>query len=259
MVEDESYLDFFPSTPSSTTPSQLAHNSLFGVSIARAYLPSRTLPHVRRHTFHYFPLRIVHSSSRQNDVSLPRPAFHDSLGSCCPSVSMPTSLATIRTATSSGVDSKILTKIKSSRDVIVQMKQIKGADYMPGFALDAENLVSEQVKYIPFETMKLRCFKAPISRKALMRGFLGLEGLPDTVMCSNKPHGCGRISCSWYTGIFWCNNADTDSGPHPCNIFGQYARYIYHHCHTPGGNGLIWGALIDDRNRLEVTVNAQEC
>ncbi|KAK7753976.1 hypothetical protein SLS62_004075 [Diatrype stigma] len=47
-----------------------------------------------------------------------------------------------------------------------------------------------------------------------------LVGLGDDVMCSNAPHTCGRISCSWDAAIWYCNDQDIYL-PERCNRLGR--------------------------------------
>ncbi|RYP72957.1 hypothetical protein DL770_007876 [Monosporascus sp. CRB-9-2] len=55
----------------------------------------------------------------------------------------------------------------------------------------------------------------PIQREYLTEGVGYLAALGDGLRCSNLPKTCGRISCSWSSGIWWCN---------------VYARDIHDHC-----------------------------
>jgi hypothetical protein len=59
-----------------------------------------------------------------------------------------------------------------------------------------------------------------------------LKGLPDEVTCQNGPgpDNCGRISCSWNSGISWCNQREETSDVFKCNQFAAPAQDILNRC-----------------------------
>ncbi|RYO90577.1 hypothetical protein DL766_007435 [Monosporascus sp. MC13-8B] len=94
----------------------------------------------------------------------------------------------------------------------------------------------------------------PVQREYLTEGVGYLAALGDGLRCSNLPKTCGRISCSWSSGIWWCNgksfkhrisqvvdslkfekltNVSADNGhmvEYKCNLFAVYARDIHDNC-----------------------------
>ncbi|KAG4437855.1 hypothetical protein IFR05_006657 [Cadophora sp. M221] len=47
--------------------------------------------------------------------------------------------------------------------------------------------------------------------------------------CWVNAHSCARVSCSWDSGIYFCNNNNYNIG-HPCAQIGDYAAAIYDRC-----------------------------
>ncbi|RYP74133.1 hypothetical protein DL771_003191 [Monosporascus sp. 5C6A] len=75
----------------------------------------------------------------------------------------------------------------------------------------------------------------PVQREYLTEGVGYLAALGDGLRCSNLPKTCGRISCSWSSGIWWCNETDIDQDndhmvEYKCNLFAVYARDIHDSC-----------------------------
>ncbi|KAH7363924.1 hypothetical protein BKA65DRAFT_545838 [Rhexocercosporidium sp. MPI-PUGE-AT-0058] len=47
--------------------------------------------------------------------------------------------------------------------------------------------------------------------------------------CWVNAHSCARVSCSWDSGIYFCNNNNYNLG-HPCAQIADYAAAIYDRC-----------------------------
>ncbi|KAI1431353.1 hypothetical protein GGR50DRAFT_679804 [Xylaria sp. CBS 124048] len=149
-------------------------------------------------------------------------------------------------------------------DVISQMQAIKGADYMPEFMLDSDAADQNSTDELGFRAdpnHHVSC-GGPFARPGRIRlGIRYLKRLPDTVLCTNKrgPHSCGRISCSWDSGIWWCNEKKVASDTYKCNMFAQYAKEIVELCGTLGFSSTVSGRNWDDVFDLLVRVKATSC
>ncbi|KAL2820207.1 hypothetical protein BDW59DRAFT_117563 [Aspergillus cavernicola] len=71
------------------------------------------------------------------------------------------------------------------------------------------------------------------------------------------PRSCKRISCSWLSGIFWCNfNHETKTLPSYNNI-AQGAQVIYNHCRSNQVIGLA--GTLDHTDHWRVDVAYSNC
>ncbi|KAI0410012.1 hypothetical protein F4802DRAFT_592893 [Xylaria palmicola] len=86
-------------------------------------------------------------------------------------------------------------------NVIFQMRQIKGANYTPGFVVEAKNQSTEAEPAFSVAKPILECGDAIASLTAIREGIAYIRQLRDDVICSNAPGACGRISCSSKSGI----------------------------------------------------------
>ncbi|KAK0656214.1 hypothetical protein B0T16DRAFT_487593 [Cercophora newfieldiana] len=80
---------------------------------------------------------------------------------------------------------------------------------------------------------------------------------PDKI-CDPRPgpDGCGRISCSWNSGIHICQRNLTQPVPFMCYEAADWARDIVKKC---GNNDMVIGAAYDTEHDLSVEIFFSEC
>ncbi|KAI1320861.1 hypothetical protein F5Y16DRAFT_405454 [Xylariaceae sp. FL0255] len=93
----------------------------------------------------------------------------------------------------------------------------------------------------------------------IQQGITYLRSLSGTCTNGPGPGNCGRISCSWSSAIYWCNDNPTDF-TYPCSGFADYAQIICNDCtfRTGKNNKIVWGQAFDDR-RFNVLVGSDDC
>ncbi|KAI0157469.1 hypothetical protein GGR57DRAFT_501085 [Xylariaceae sp. FL1272] len=74
------------------------------------------------------------------------------------------------------------------------------------------------------------------------------------------PGNCGRISCSWNSAIYWCNDKSVDSENYDCSSFAPYAQAIFDECSYRVGLDLdlVWGQAWDTDN-FRVIIGLDHC
>ncbi|KAI1494718.1 hypothetical protein F5X96DRAFT_693821 [Biscogniauxia mediterranea] len=60
-----------------------------------------------------------------------------------------------------------------------------------------------------------------------------LRGIKGNCTNGPGPANCGRISCSWNSGIWWCND-DTEPKTVDCSLFASYVADIVERCYNEG-------------------------
>ncbi|KAI3327499.1 hypothetical protein F4824DRAFT_506920 [Ustulina deusta] len=145
------------------------------------------------------------------------------------------------------------------QDVVDQMRQIKGSYYTPSFVSQASNQSLEAEPPYNIAKQNIKCGGALANPFRINEGVSYLHKLPDTAMCTNSPRSCGRISCSWRSGIYWCNDKDVFSDAYKCSMFGDYASLIVKECATWGKSPHVAGMDRDSLNRLGVVVKKAPC
>ncbi|KAI1279393.1 hypothetical protein F5Y07DRAFT_397021 [Xylaria sp. FL0933] len=149
----------------------------------------------------------------------------------------------------------------SIEDVVDQMRQIKGPNYTPDFAIMTETqaLAGTSTYHEAEKTMTVQCGAKQANPRRIMDGIYYLQHLGDHVMCTNAPQSCGRISCSWSSGIFWCNDKTVPSDAYKCKMFGNYARIIVNECAIYDRNPRVCGLLHDSEFDLTTVVKWARC
>ncbi|KAH9907301.1 hypothetical protein F4778DRAFT_799613 [Xylariomycetidae sp. FL2044] len=72
------------------------------------------------------------------------------------------------------------------------------------------------------------------------------------------PRVCGRISCSYGSAIYWCNDND-HLFSHQCSDFATYAQTVRNYCtYSDFGQLDVWGQIFDDQN-FNVMVGSDKC
>ncbi|KAI1160439.1 hypothetical protein F5B18DRAFT_509785 [Nemania serpens] len=144
-------------------------------------------------------------------------------------------------------------------NVIDQMRQIKGAHYTPSFVSEAENRTLEDKHQYHTAGQKIECGGDFADADRIAQGIDYLTHLPDSSKCSNSAKTCGRISCSWNSGIWWCNEKETLSDAYKCNMFGSYARRVLDECAIYDMNPRVSGKNTDDELNLNVVLAKASC
>lgn len=96
----------------------------------------------------------------------------------------------------------------------------------------------------------------PADVTAVDEGISYLNHLPDSTRCSNSPSSCGRISCSYSSAIYWCNDNKYVRKVYRCNLFAGYASVVSRECYQ---KWLVGGKISDDNLELTVHVLGQRC
>ncbi|KAI0099224.1 hypothetical protein GGR51DRAFT_565041 [Nemania sp. FL0031] len=144
-------------------------------------------------------------------------------------------------------------------NVIYQMRQIKGADYTPSFVSKAESQITKSQPDHHVAKHNIECGGSDADPRRIDQGVDYLNHLPDSSICGNAPKTCGRISCSWNSAIWLCNDSTSGNNPHKCNMFGQYAAEIVKECAIYDSNPRVSGRNYDDQLILSVVVKKASC
>jgi hypothetical protein len=84
--------------------------------------------------------------------------------------------------------------------------------------------------------------------------------------CSNQagPGNCGRISCSWNSGIWWCND-NLVTYTRPCSYFADYVDILNMQCRWDLNHGsgdklyMISGQIFDSDNFNVIIARHEFC
>ncbi|KAI1825645.1 hypothetical protein F4861DRAFT_187335 [Xylaria intraflava] len=150
-------------------------------------------------------------------------------------------------------------------NVIDQMRTIKGPDYKPEFMIDSDATnhgpAGKRNSHAESGDHYVTCGGPDASAGRIQQGINYLSNLPDSVMCSMPPgpKNCGRISCSWKSGIWWCNEKPTTSDLYQCNIFALYAAEILESCAIDDDNPRVAGYNWDSGFNFTVQVKEAWC
>ncbi|KAI1119095.1 hypothetical protein F5Y14DRAFT_446306 [Nemania sp. NC0429] len=144
-------------------------------------------------------------------------------------------------------------------NVIQQMKQLKGAHYTPSFVTKAENQMLEDKHQYHTAGQKVQCGGDPADPSRIGQGIDYLSHLPDSSLCTNPASTCGRISCSWKSGIWWCNEKTMHSDVYKCSMFASYAARVVDECTIYDTNPRVSGKNSDDELNLSVVVARASC
>ncbi|KAJ8121737.1 hypothetical protein ONZ43_g1885 [Nemania bipapillata] len=147
------------------------------------------------------------------------------------------------------------------QNVIEQMRRIKGAHYTPGFMSmsDAENHALGTNPDHHLSNTTVQCGGPEADPRRIDQGIDYLNHLPNSSKCSNAAKTCGRISCSWNSAIWFCNDKTVPSNVYQCNMFGKYAKAIVDECAIYDRNPRVSGRDFDDGLDLSVVVKKTSC
>ncbi|KAI1261267.1 hypothetical protein F5Y18DRAFT_431350 [Xylariaceae sp. FL1019] len=100
----------------------------------------------------------------------------------------------------------------------------------------------------------------PASDQRIRSGINYLKKLKTTCRNGPGPLNCGRISCSWNSAIYWCNDKATDSQVYDCSMFAEYAQHVRDKCGYKQGKNhhLVWGQA-RDTDDFRVVVGSDSC
>ncbi|KAI8955582.1 hypothetical protein F4801DRAFT_574329 [Xylaria longipes] len=140
-------------------------------------------------------------------------------------------------------------------NVIHQMRQIKGTHYMPSFVSRAENHTLEAEPNYHIASRKVTCGGPPADLMGTFEGIRYLSHISNSIMCNTPPASCGRISCSYNSAIYWCNENSYLTGAR-CNMFAQYAIQVFIACTN---KNKVSGKILDTNTKLSVKVIGGAC
>ncbi|RYC57770.1 hypothetical protein CHU98_g8440 [Xylaria longipes] len=138
----------------------------------------------------------------------------------------------------------------ATQNVIHQMRQIKGTHYMPSFVSRAENHTLEAEPNYHIASRKVTCGGPPADLMGTFEGIRYLSHISNSIMCNTPPASCGRISCSYNSAIYWCNENSYLTGAR-CNMFAQYAIQVFIACTN---KNKVSGKILDTNTKLSVKV-----
>ncbi|KAK4449680.1 hypothetical protein QBC34DRAFT_380138 [Podospora aff. communis PSN243] len=92
---------------------------------------------------------------------------------------------------------------------------------------------------------------------ALHNGIEYLKGLQGWCLHTSGPRTCDRVSCSWGSAVYWCND-NQGYALVLCAFLGHYAADIVSQCADQGANGRTLGQAFDSGN-WNVIVAAGDC
>ncbi|KAI1318293.1 hypothetical protein F5Y16DRAFT_419067 [Xylariaceae sp. FL0255] len=99
----------------------------------------------------------------------------------------------------------------------------------------------------------------PANTYRIEQGASYLMGLKGTCENGPGPGNCGRISCSYNSAIYWCND-NPYSSSYDCSSFGNYADDAINSCtvDSQDGDHVTWGQAFDTLN-FNVMVGKDSC
>ncbi|EFQ97335.1 hypothetical protein MGYG_00374 [Nannizzia gypsea CBS 118893] len=92
-------------------------------------------------------------------------------------------------------------------------------------------------------------------RRKIEDGIAYLERVPQASHCRVRNRSCARVSCSWDSGIFFCNDRDSWFEI-PCPVLGSYTEDILRTCHQSSTR--VSGQKFDTDN-FNVLVKFDKC
>ncbi|KAI0431106.1 cytochrome c oxidase biogenesis protein Cmc1 like-domain-containing protein [Xylaria sp. FL1042] len=125
------------------------------------------------------------------------------------------------------------------------------------FAIETDTRTLEAGE--PSKTMTVQCCANHADPYRIREGVNYLQRLGNRVMCANSPQSCGRVSCSYKSGIYWCNDKTVPSDAYKCKMFGHYASVILDQCAIYGTNPRVCGSLHDEEFDLTAIVKGAPC
>ncbi|KAI1288707.1 hypothetical protein F5Y03DRAFT_404532 [Xylaria venustula] len=144
------------------------------------------------------------------------------------------------------------------QDVMNQMREIRGAEYMPEFALETEDRNDEDVHINLASKLDCENYQWAWPRH-IRKGIKYLKHLPESVKCSNAPRSCGRVSCSHWSAIWWCNEKPVPSEAFSCGTIADYASEVLNVCRIMHLLKRISGKATDYQRGLNVQVRGGHC
>ncbi|KAI2641049.1 hypothetical protein GGS21DRAFT_354749 [Xylaria nigripes] len=153
-------------------------------------------------------------------------------------------------------------------DVVDQMRAIKGSSYTPAFMMEHS---TDAAGTAPTDKHGfnvndggdhyITCGGPEADPRRIQQGVDYLSHLPDSSICSMGPgpKNCGRISCSWNSGIWWCNEKNVTSDTYQCSLFATYASELLDNCAIYDRNPRVAGANFDNGYNFTVLVKEAWC
>ncbi|KAI0018972.1 hypothetical protein F4780DRAFT_793781 [Xylariomycetidae sp. FL0641] len=97
----------------------------------------------------------------------------------------------------------------------------------------------------------------PAQDWAILHGISYIGKLKGNCGASPGPNVCGRISCSYDSGIWWCNDKP-ESVQYPCDKFASWAQVIASSCEDKW-DGFIWGQAFSSNDSFNVICAGASC
>ncbi|KAI0023990.1 hypothetical protein F4780DRAFT_687494 [Xylariomycetidae sp. FL0641] len=127
---------------------------------------------------------------------------------------------------------------------------------------DAVNASSKEI-FMPADNNEIKCGiggGGPARSDKIRNGMGYLRRFQGVCAVSPGPYVCVRVSCSWNSAIWWCNDK-TDSLMGSCNIVADLSQYVVDAC-TYGPNPeilLTWGQVFSSDHTNNVYCAKDSC
>ncbi|KAI1177335.1 hypothetical protein F4777DRAFT_212935 [Nemania sp. FL0916] len=148
------------------------------------------------------------------------------------------------------------------QDVIHQMKQIKGNDYTPRFVSEAKAEAANPGKNATHsyhtDMEIISCGGDGANPSRIEDGVNYLHKIALDAICNIAPKTCSRVSCSWKSGIWLCNDIDDTVGV-ICNTLGDYAAKVLSECTINDSVPRVSGTDRNDERGYSVKVGHANC
>ncbi|KAI8962813.1 hypothetical protein F5Y11DRAFT_321691 [Daldinia sp. FL1419] len=92
----------------------------------------------------------------------------------------------------------------------------------------------------------------------IQEGVNYLKGVTGTCHLGPGPKVCTRISCSWNSAIWWCNDNSHDIRI-DCRLWSEYSQNILDLCQTEETDPRVMGQKFMDRQKWNILVGHAEC
>ncbi|KAL4885944.1 hypothetical protein BJY04DRAFT_179578 [Aspergillus karnatakaensis] len=112
---------------------------------------------------------------------------------------------------------------------------------------DANTNSNSLTKRTDFSGANLICYPDHIwdraGREAINNGIDYLRGVPGQPVAGPGPGACARVSCSYNSAIWWCNDDPAGKTLASFGSIADGARHISLNCNTGGFNGVLSGQV----------------
>ncbi|KAL3442667.1 hypothetical protein BJX65DRAFT_286260 [Aspergillus insuetus] len=116
-------------------------------------------------------------------------------------------------------------------------------------------------KRTDFSGSNVRCYPEDYweaSRETIAEGIAYLRGVSGQPSAGPGPGACARVSCSYASAIWWCNDDPAGKTLDSFSSIADGAQYIYDNCHTGGYDGVLSGQVFHSTD-WNVIVKREAC